>query len=89
MEWKKENGKSGTLAELATDPDLIKVLSDAVERVNGNLSNLERVRKFMIADQEFTTDNELMTPSMKVRRHKIMAIYGDELNKLFPAKKKA
>ena len=43
----------------------------------------------MLADQEFTTDNELMTPSMKIRRHKIMAIYGDELNALFPKKKKS
>lgn len=87
-EWKKENGKQGTLADLSKDEDLHKVMAEAVERVNGNLSNLERVRKFMIADQEFTTDNELMTPSMKVRRHKVLNIYGDELNKLFPAKKK-
>ena len=87
-EWKRETGKSGSLKELATDPDLLKVLSDAVDRVNANLSNLERVRKFMVADQEFTTDNELMTPSMKIRRHKILDIYGTELNKLFPAKKK-
>ena len=87
MEWKRSTGKTGALCDLAKDEDLQKVLGDAVERVNANLSNLERVRKFKIADQEFTTENELLTPSMKIRRHKIWDIYGAELNTLFPAQK--
>lgn len=88
-EWKQQTGKAGALKDLADDPDLYKVLGAAVARVNGGLSNLERVRKFLIADQEFTTDNALMTPSMKIRRHKILGLYGEELNKLFPEKKKS
>ena len=87
IEWKKQTGKTGNLKDLEQDEDLIKVISAAVDRVNQNLSNLERVRKFMLADQEFTTDNELMTPSMKIRRHKILDIYGKKLNALFPKKK--
>ncbi len=87
-DWKRATGKSGTLEELSTDPDLLKVMGEAVNRVNNNLSNIERIRKFMLADQEFTTENELMTPSMKIRRHKILDIYRDQLSQLFPAKKK-
>ncbi|MGA0236226.1 MAG: AMP-dependent synthetase/ligase, partial [Alphaproteobacteria bacterium] len=68
IEFKKETGKSGSLADLADDPDLYKALSAAVSRVNEDLSNIEKVRKFAVATAEFTTENAQMTPSMKERR---------------------
>ena len=37
----------------------------------------------MIASEPFTIDNEQMTPTMKVRRHKVLDIYGDALVALY------
>jgi len=88
IEFKKETGKSGSLADLADDPDLYKALSAAVSRVNEDLSNIEKVRKFAVATAEFTTENEQMTPSMKVRRHIVKEDYASTLEGLYPAEKK-
>mgnify|MGYP001181651139 CR=1 FL=1 len=37
---------------------------------------VEKVRQFAFADEPFTIENEEMTPSMKIRRHKIKERYG-------------
>lgn len=88
IEFKKETGKTSSLADLADDPDLYKALSAAVSRVNQELSNIEKVRKFAIATAEFTTENAQMTPSMKVRRHIVKQDYASTLEGLYPAEKK-
>ncbi|MEE8294546.1 MAG: AMP-dependent synthetase/ligase [Sphingomonadales bacterium] len=81
--WKQENGKKGNLQSLCSDPDLKKAIGAAVSRVNSKLSNLERVRGFLIAGHSFTIENEQMTPTMKIRRHIIRAEFGDELDALY------
>lgn len=88
IDFKKETGKSGSLTELAEDPALYKALSAAVNRVNQDLSNIEKVRKFAVATAEFTTDNAQLTPSMKVRRHIVKQDYASALEGLYPAEKK-
>lgn len=88
IDFKKETGKSGSLTELAEDPALYKALSAAVNRVNQDLSNIEKVRKFAVATAEFTTDNAQLTPSMKVRRHIVKQDYASTLEGLYPAEKK-
>ena len=70
-------------AEFVDAPDLQAVLSAAVDRVNRELSVVERVRRFILADEPFSVDNEQMTPSLKIRRHVIRATYGDRLNALY------
>lgn len=82
-DWAKENGKPSALDQLVDDEDLHRDLKAVVDQVNGNLSNIEKVRRFIIAREGFTIDNEQMTPTMKVRRHKIREVYGDLLEGLY------
>ena len=81
--WCKEEGLENTLTDLAKEERLHKVVGAAISASNQDLSNIEKVRKFIIGTEEFTTDNELMTPSMKIRRHKIKEIYQDKLEALY------
>ena len=69
--------------EFANAPDLQQRLSKAVDRVNADLSVTERVRRFIVADEPFTIENEQLTPSMKIRRHIIGTAYGDKLSALY------
>jgi long-chain acyl-CoA synthetase len=69
--------------EFAGLPDLQQRLSKAVDRVNADLSIIERVRRFIIADEPFTVENEQMTPSLKIRRHVLKQVYGDRLEGLY------
>ncbi|MGH6660708.1 MAG: AMP-dependent synthetase/ligase [Rhodospirillales bacterium] len=81
--WSAETGKTGTLKELVQDPALAKTLAAVVERVNGGLSQIEKVRRFAVAAEPFTPDNGLLTPTLKIRRHKIKEIYGERLKALY------
>jgi long-chain acyl-CoA synthetase len=63
--------------------DVEQRLKAAVDRVNGELSIVEKVRRFIIADEPFSIDNEQLTPSMKVRRHVLKEAYGPRLDALY------
>jgi long-chain acyl-CoA synthetase len=82
-DWAKANGKTPEMAALVTDPDFRKAIAAAVDRVNTDMSVIERVRKFMLTAEPFTTDNGMMTPSMKTRRHVIRENFGDALEALY------
>jgi long-chain acyl-CoA synthetase len=58
-------------------------LQKAVDRVNAELSVVEKVRRFTLADAAFSVDNEQMTPSMKIRRHVLKQAYGERLDALY------
>ena len=78
---------SDELRNIATSPDaLYTMVSEAVERANSRLSQLERVRRFIIADEPFGTENGQMTATLKVRRHVVREIYGDRIEALYPQK---
>jgi long-chain acyl-CoA synthetase len=69
--------------EIAKAPDVRQRLQAAVDRVNADLSVIERIRRFILADEGFTIENEQLTPSLKIRRHVISKAYGDRLDALY------
>ena len=69
--------------EIASASDRQERLQRAVDRVNADLSVIERVRRFILADQAFTIENEQLTPSLKIRRHVISKVYGERLDTLY------
>ena len=80
-EWAQDHGR--TVEGIEGDPAYMAALRAAVDRVNDDLSVLERVRRFILADEAFTIENEEMTPSMKIRRHVIRKRYADRLDGLY------
>ena len=83
LNWAKENSKDQSLESIVKEDDFNKVIKEVVNRVNKNLSVIEQVRKFILIDHEFTIENSMMTPSMKVRRFVVKDKYGDQLEKLY------
>ncbi|HEY8604570.1 long-chain fatty acid--CoA ligase [Tsuneonella suprasediminis] len=82
-EWAKVHGEKFDLSALMELPPFRSAVRDAIDRTNGELSVVEKVRGFAFADEPFTIENEEMTPSMKIRRHKIRERYGDRLAGLY------
>ncbi|WP_066700036.1 AMP-dependent synthetase/ligase [Sphingobium amiense] len=84
-EWTREwaEAKGIPVAQAASDPAYMAALRAAVDRVNDDLSVIERVRRFILADEPFTIENEQMTPSMKIRRHVIRKVYAERLDALY------
>lgn len=82
--WTKAQEKEGaSLAQLAHDPALHNALRAAVDRVNAELSVTEKVRQFIIADEPFSIENQMLTPSIKIRRHMIRGTYQERLDALY------
>jgi len=79
--WAREHEAD---AETVHDvPEFRKAISDAIDRANARLSSVERVRRFAFADEPFTTENGLMTPTMKIRRRFVVDRYRDRLEALY------
>ena len=70
-------------AAAASDEALKLLIAETVERANSRLSQIERVRRFIIADEGFTTENSQLTATLKVRRHVVRAQYQDRLAALY------
>ena len=83
LEWAKANGEKFDLKALQGLPAFKSAVRAAVDRVNKDLSVIEKVRSFAFADEAFTIENEEMTPSMKIRRHKIRDRYQERLDGLY------
>jgi long-chain acyl-CoA synthetase len=83
VEWARANGEKFDMAELQALPEFRSAVRAAVDRVNQELSVIEKVRRFEFADEPFTIENQMMTPSMKIRRHVIRQVYGERLSALY------
>ena len=70
-------------AEIASAADVHHRLQQALDRVNDGLSVTEKIRRFVVADQPFSIENEQLTPSMKIRRHVIGKQYCERLDGLY------
>ncbi len=81
--WARQHGKPTELAEVHQDPDLHHALSQAVGTINEKFPIIERVRKFVVAPEAFTQENNMLTPTQKVRRHIVRERYGAMLEALY------
>jgi long-chain acyl-CoA synthetase len=54
-----------------------------IDKINKNLSKIEKIKKFIIIKDQFTIENNMMTPTLKLKRYKIIKKYQIELEKLF------
>ena len=64
-------------------PEIRRAVSAAVARANESLAPFERIRRFFIVGEPFTTANHQMTPTLKIRRHVIRQVYGEALAALY------
>lgn len=71
------------LTELCDDPEMIADVGKAVDYANQAVSRAESIRAFRLVAGEFTEENGLLTPSLKVRRYAVAEAYEAELEALY------
>ncbi len=54
-----------------------------IENLNKNLQTIEKVKKIKIIKEEFTIENGMLTPTLKLKRKKILEKYKEDLEKLY------
>ena len=58
-------------------------IQEEIEKINKSLSKIEKIKKFIIIKEQFTIENGMMTPTLKLKRYKIIKMYEKEIEKLF------
>ncbi|CDR93858.1 long-chain acyl-CoA synthetase, putative [Babesia bigemina] len=84
--WAKNNGKpEEVMTSLLKDKALIEDIRQSFAKIaeNQKLNGLEKLTKFMLTDQPFTVENEMLTPTFKTVRKKVRSAYEKEINALY------
>ncbi len=58
-------------------------LEKEIDKVNLNLSKIENVKKFFVIKEKFSIENGMLTPTLKLKRYKIVQKYKNEFEKLY------
>ena len=58
-------------------------IDNVIEKVNKKLALLEKIKRIQLTDENFSIENGLMTPTMKVKRKKVTEKYKNQLEKLY------
>ena len=54
-----------------------------IENLNKNLQTIEKIKKIKLIKEEFTIENGMLTPTLKLKRKKILEKYKEDLEKLY------
>jgi len=68
---------------LLKHPKVIEKIRDAVERKSEDFAGFERVKKFVLLDQDFSIEENELTPSLKIKRAYVEEKYEDEIDELY------
>ena len=60
-----------------------KIIEQEIEKINLDLTKIEKIKKFIVIKDQFSIENNMMTPTLKLKRYKITKKYKIELEKLF------
>jgi len=69
--------------ELINNQKVIELINQRIEKINDQLANWEKVRKFVLIQKEFSQAKDEVTPSLKLRRHVISENYKNLIEKLY------
>ena len=58
-------------------------INEEIEKINKNLSKIEKIKKYFIIKEQFSIENGMLTPTLKLKRYKIIYKYKKELEKLY------
>ncbi|MGY1747390.1 AMP-dependent synthetase/ligase [Blastococcus sp. SYSU D00695] len=84
-QWLESKGKSPDtkLDELVDDPDVRAEIDAAVADANKAVSQAEAIKRYRVLATDFTEDNGMLTPSLKLKRNVVLAEYDAEVESLY------
>ena len=83
-EWARTNNISfSSRAELVAHPRVQALYEEIVEGINQNLARFEKLKRVLLVADEFTSDNGVLTPTLKLRRRVIEDRYRQQIDDLY------
>ncbi|MGD0022582.1 MAG: long-chain fatty acid--CoA ligase [Smithellaceae bacterium] len=72
-----------TFASLTRTEEIIKLITEEVNKVNKQIARVENIRKFRLLDKKLYTEDGEVTPTMKVKRKAIAEQYKDIIEEMY------
>jgi long-chain acyl-CoA synthetase len=83
-EWAREDGITfSSRAALVANPKVQALYEAAVEHVNQNLARFEKLKRVIVVADEFSPDNGILTPTLKLRRRVVEDRYRQQIDELY------
>jgi len=80
----KEKGLPlGVPSKLANRPDILELFGQRLDKINQDLADYERIRKFVLLTDEFSQERDELTPTLKLRRQVIEGHYQKEIEGMY------
>jgi long-chain acyl-CoA synthetase len=79
----REQGISGSDAELVKHPRVVERVGKLVEQKNRELQSYAQIKKFAVLPVDFTQEGGDLTPTLKVKRRVVAEKYQDLLDSLY------
>ena len=77
---RREELKAGRVVLEANNKEKIKLI---IEKINKRLTLIEKIKKFILIHEEFTIENGMLTPTLKLKRKEIIKNYKQQLENLY------
>ncbi len=58
-------------------------IKEEIEKINNNLSKIEKIKKYFLINEKFSIENGMLTPTLKLKRFKIIQKYKNSIEKLY------
>ena len=61
----------------------VEEIQKEIEKINKNLTKVEKIKKFFISEEKFSIENGMQTPTMKLKRYKIIQKFKNKFESLY------
>lgn len=83
-DWARENGIAfSSRAELVAHPKVQALYDEVVQDVNQNLARFEKLKRVIVVADEFSAENGILTPTLKLRRRVLEERYRKQIDDLY------
>lgn len=79
--WAQRHGHQ--LGDVARDPRVHALIRAEIDRLSDGFKHYERIGELAITTEDFTMENGMLTPTLKLKRRMIVAKYGALLDALY------
>jgi long-chain acyl-CoA synthetase len=73
-------------AEIVEAEPVGKAVKGVIDRVNRQLADFERIRRFKIVERDFSIESGELTPTMKIRRARVLENHAALVSELYLGK---
>jgi long-chain acyl-CoA synthetase len=82
--WAKERGLDAhSLPELLRKPEVRQLYREQMAQHTQEIKGFERPARFILTTEDFTIDNDMLTPKMSIKRRNVVARYGGAIEALY------